>query len=64
MVDSSSKRELFVFCEKELSSDVYDLYADDDNDEEDGRFPASPTRLVLSPTKHFTLNINVGGTVT
>ncbi|CAK6974613.1 potassium voltage-gated channel subfamily V member 2 [Scomber scombrus] len=51
---------------QDLSSDVYDLYADDDDDdeeEEDDRFPASPSRLVLSPIKHFTLNINVGGTV-
>ncbi|KAA8584643.1 hypothetical protein FQN60_008428 [Etheostoma spectabile] len=31
--------------------------------EEEDRLPVSPSHLLLSPTKHFTLNINVGGTV-
>ncbi|XP_037122309.1 potassium voltage-gated channel subfamily V member 2-like [Syngnathus acus] len=42
---------------QELGKDVYDLYAEDE--EED----ASPPHTLLSPSEHFTLNINVGGTV-
>ncbi|XP_042251879.1 potassium voltage-gated channel subfamily V member 2 [Thunnus albacares] len=48
---------------QDLSKDIYDLYAEDEDEEEDDRFAVSPSRLALSPTKHFTLNINVGGTV-
>lgn len=48
---------------KELCRDIYDLYAEyEDEDEEDG-CPGSPSQLLLPPTKHLTLNINVGGTV-
>ncbi|XP_061656410.1 potassium voltage-gated channel subfamily V member 2 [Syngnathoides biaculeatus] len=41
-----------------LGKDVYDLYAEDEEEED-----ALPPRILLSPTKHFKLNINVGGTV-
>nr|XP_061836790.1 potassium voltage-gated channel subfamily V member 2-like [Nerophis lumbriciformis]XP_061836791.1 potassium voltage-gated channel subfamily V member 2-like [Nerophis lumbriciformis]XP_061836792.1 potassium voltage-gated channel subfamily V member 2-like [Nerophis lumbriciformis] len=44
---------------QDLGTDLYDLYAEDDEEEED----TSLTRMLLSPAKHFTLNINVGGTV-
>lgn len=48
---------------KELCRDIYDLYAEyEEEDEEDG-CPGSPSQLLLPPTKHLTLNINVGGTV-
>ncbi|XP_068588563.1 potassium voltage-gated channel subfamily V member 2 [Cebidichthys violaceus] len=47
---------------QDLGRDIYDLYAEYENEEED-RLPVSPTCLLLSPKKHFTLNINVGGTV-
>uniref|UniRef100_A0A3Q1IX21 Potassium voltage-gated channel subfamily V member 2 n=1 Tax=Anabas testudineus TaxID=64144 RepID=A0A3Q1IX21_ANATE len=44
--------------------DLYAEYADDEEEEEEeDRFPVSPSRLLLSPNKQFTLNINVGGTV-
>lgn len=51
---------------KDLGRDIYDLYAEyaDEEEEEEDRFPVSPSRLLLSPNKQFTLNINVGGTVT
>ncbi|XP_054613027.1 potassium voltage-gated channel subfamily V member 2 [Dunckerocampus dactyliophorus] len=42
---------------QDLGRDIYDLYAEDEEDD------ASPTRMLLSPAKDFTLNINVGGTV-
>nr|XP_061800169.1 potassium voltage-gated channel subfamily V member 2-like [Nerophis lumbriciformis] len=42
---------------QDLGKDIYDLYAEDE--EED----ASPPHVLLSPAKHFTLNINVGGTL-
>uniref|UniRef100_A0A3B4T8N5 Potassium voltage-gated channel subfamily V member 2 n=1 Tax=Seriola dumerili TaxID=41447 RepID=A0A3B4T8N5_SERDU len=35
----------------------------EEEEEEEARFSASPSRLLISPTKHFILNINVGGTV-
>ncbi|XP_061733143.1 potassium voltage-gated channel subfamily V member 2 isoform X2 [Nerophis ophidion] len=44
---------------QDLGRDMYDLYAEDDEEEED----ASLTGMLPSPAKHFTLNINVGGTV-
>ncbi|XP_056289145.1 potassium voltage-gated channel subfamily V member 2-like [Pseudoliparis swirei] len=47
---------------QDLGRDIYDLYTEYENEEED-RLPVSPSCLLLSPTKHFTLNINVGGTV-
>lgn len=52
---------LFV---KDLGRDIYDIYAEYENEEEEDRLPVSPSRLLLSPTKHYVLNINVGGTVT
>ncbi|XP_042365932.1 potassium voltage-gated channel subfamily V member 2 [Plectropomus leopardus] len=48
---------------QDLGRDIYDLYAEYENEEEEDRLPVSPSRVLLSPTKHFTLNINVGGTV-
>lgn len=42
---------------QDLGKDVYDLYAEDE--EED----ALPPPMLLSPAKHLVLNINVGGTV-
>uniref|UniRef100_A0A672JR95 Potassium voltage-gated channel subfamily V member 2 n=1 Tax=Salarias fasciatus TaxID=181472 RepID=A0A672JR95_SALFA len=48
---------------QDLSRDIYDLYAEYEDEEVEDRLPVSPSRLLLSPTKHFTLNINVGGTV-
>lgn len=54
-----------VLSVKDLCRDIYDLYAEyeDEEEEEEDRLPVSPSRLLLSPTKHLTLNINVGGTV-
>lgn len=51
---------------KDLGRDIYDLYAEyaEEEEEEEDPFPASPSRLLLSPNKQFILNINVGGTVT
>ncbi|XP_077352736.1 potassium voltage-gated channel subfamily V member 2 [Festucalex cinctus] len=43
---------------QDLGRDVYDLYAEDEEEED-----ASPPCMLLSPAKHFNLNINVGGTV-
>ncbi|KAM9841108.1 potassium voltage-gated channel subfamily V member 2-like [Aulostomus maculatus] len=48
---------------QDLSRDIYDLYAEyEDEGEDDGRL-APPSHLVVSPAKHLILNINVGGTV-
>lgn len=47
---------------KDLCRDIYDLYAEDEEEEED-RLSAPPSHLLFSPAKHLTLNINVGGTV-
>ncbi|CAL9683266.1 unnamed protein product [Knipowitschia caucasica] len=41
---------------QEVSRDIYDIYAEYEHEEDEERFP-------VSPTKHFSLNINVGGTV-
>lgn len=49
---------------KDLSRDIYDLYAEYEREEVDDRLPVSPSRILRSPTKHLNLNINVGGTVT
>ncbi|KAF7217696.1 potassium voltage-gated channel subfamily V member 2-like [Nothobranchius furzeri] len=48
---------------QDLSRDIYDLYAEYEREELEDRLPVSPSRILLSPTKHLTLNINVGGTV-
>lgn len=48
---------------KDLGRDIYDLYAEYAEEEEDP-FAASPSRLLLPPDKQLILNINVGGTVT
>ncbi|KAM9735007.1 potassium voltage-gated channel subfamily V member 2 [Menidia menidia] len=48
---------------QDLSTDIYDLYAEYEREEVEDRLPGSPSRLLRSPTKHLTLNINVGGTV-
>ncbi|XP_037835287.1 potassium voltage-gated channel subfamily V member 2 isoform X1 [Kryptolebias marmoratus] len=48
---------------QDLSRDIYDLYAEYEREEVEDRLPVSPSRVLLSPTKHLTLNINVGGTV-
>ncbi|XP_078128196.1 potassium voltage-gated channel subfamily V member 2 [Sander vitreus] len=48
---------------QDLSRDIYDIYAEYEIEEEEDRLPVSSSHLLLSPTKHFTLNINVGGTV-
>uniref|UniRef100_A0A672Z0T5 Potassium voltage-gated channel subfamily V member 2 n=1 Tax=Sphaeramia orbicularis TaxID=375764 RepID=A0A672Z0T5_9TELE len=51
------------FCVlQDLTRDIYDIYAEYEHEEDEDQFPVSPCRL-LSPTKHFILNINVGGTV-
>ncbi|KAM6975312.1 potassium voltage-gated channel subfamily V member 2-like [Tautogolabrus adspersus] len=47
---------------QDLGRDIYDLYAEYGEEEED-RCLLSSSHLLLSPTEHFTLNINVGGTV-
>lgn len=47
---------------KELCRDIYDLYAEYEDEEVQDQFPVSPC-LLLSPAKHLNLNINVGGTV-
>lgn len=57
---------MFLFLlVKDLCRDIYDIYAEyeDEQQEEEDRVPVSPSRLLLSPTKHLTLHINVGGTV-
>ncbi|XP_033845072.1 potassium voltage-gated channel subfamily V member 2 [Periophthalmus magnuspinnatus] len=41
---------------QEVSRDIYDIYAEYEHEEDVEQFP-------VSPTKYFTLNINVGGTV-
>lgn len=41
---------------QDLSRDIYDIYAEYEHEEDQEQFP-------VSPTKKFTLNINVGGTV-
>ncbi|XP_037607885.1 potassium voltage-gated channel subfamily V member 2 [Sebastes umbrosus] len=48
---------------QDLGRDIYDLYAEYENEGEEDRLPVSPSHLLLSPTKHFSLNINVGGSV-
>ncbi|XP_015246570.1 potassium voltage-gated channel subfamily V member 2 [Cyprinodon tularosa] len=48
---------------QDLSRDIYDLYAEYEREEVEDRLPVSPSRVLVSPTKHLTLNINVGGTV-
>nr|XP_020456763.1 potassium voltage-gated channel subfamily V member 2-like [Monopterus albus] len=47
---------------QDLGRDIYDLYAEYEDEEED-QFQVSPSHLLFSPTKHCSLNINVGGTV-
>ncbi|KAM8743968.1 potassium voltage-gated channel subfamily V member 2 [Acanthopagrus schlegelii] len=47
---------------QDLCRDIYDLYAEYEDEEEEDRLTASTSQLLLSPTKHLTLNINVGGT--
>lgn len=54
----------FLCPVKDLSRDIYDLYAEYEREEVDDRLPVSPSRILRSPTKHLNLNINVGGTVT
>lgn len=54
-------RIILVDCQ-ELCRDIYDLYAEYEEEEVQDRFPVSP-HLLLSPAKHLNLNINVGGTV-
>ncbi|MEQ2224709.1 hypothetical protein ILYODFUR_010244 [Ilyodon furcidens] len=48
---------------QDLSRDIYDLYAEYEREEVEDRLPVSPSHVLVSPTKHLTLNINVGGTV-
>uniref|UniRef100_A0A3P9Q4I6 Potassium voltage-gated channel modifier subfamily V member 2 n=1 Tax=Poecilia reticulata TaxID=8081 RepID=A0A3P9Q4I6_POERE len=48
---------------QDLSRDIYDLYAEYEREEVEDRLPVSPSRVLMSPTKHLTLNINVGGTI-
>ncbi|KAM4532136.1 potassium voltage-gated channel subfamily V member 2 [Fundulus diaphanus] len=48
---------------QDLSRDIYDLYAEYEREEVEDRLPVSPSRVLVTPTKHLTLNINVGGTV-
>ncbi|KAM3600151.1 uncharacterized protein V6R79_018612 [Siganus canaliculatus] len=48
---------------QDLCRDIYDLYAEYEDEENEDRFPGSPSHLLLSPNKHSTLNINVGGTM-
>lgn len=55
---------MFCYILKDLGRDIYDIYAEYENEEVEDRLPVSPSRLLNSPTKHFILNINVGGTVT
>lgn len=46
---------------QELSKDIYDIYAEYEDDEEE-RLLSTPSKL-SSPTKNYMLNINVGGKV-
>ncbi|KAF0031250.1 hypothetical protein F2P81_015805 [Scophthalmus maximus] len=46
---------------QDLGRDIYDLY--DEYEEEEDQFPECPSPRLTSPTKHFVLNINVGGTL-
>uniref|UniRef100_A0A3B5LE10 Ion transport domain-containing protein n=1 Tax=Xiphophorus couchianus TaxID=32473 RepID=A0A3B5LE10_9TELE len=48
---------------QDLSRDIYDLYAEYEREEVEDRLPVSPSHVLMSPTKHLTLNINIGGTV-
>ncbi|KAK1884328.1 Potassium voltage-gated channel subfamily V member 2 [Dissostichus eleginoides] len=48
---------------QELGRDIYDLYAEYESEDEEDRLPVTSSHFLLSPTKHFILNINVGGTV-
>ncbi|XP_061589479.1 potassium voltage-gated channel subfamily V member 2 isoform X1 [Cololabis saira] len=48
---------------QDLSRDIYDLYAEYEREEVEDRLPGSPSRILRSPTRHLTLNINVGGMV-
>uniref|UniRef100_A0A8C5GRJ4 Potassium voltage-gated channel subfamily V member 2 n=1 Tax=Gouania willdenowi TaxID=441366 RepID=A0A8C5GRJ4_GOUWI len=48
---------------QDLDRDIYDLYAEYEDEEVEDHLPVSPSCLLLSHTKHFTLNINVGGTL-
>ncbi|XP_047426306.1 potassium voltage-gated channel subfamily V member 2 [Mugil cephalus] len=48
---------------QDLGRDIYDLYAEYEDEEVEDQLLVSPSRLLHSPTRHFTLNINVGGTV-
>ncbi|KAG7235620.1 hypothetical protein INR49_002430, partial [Caranx melampygus] len=48
---------------RNLDRDIYDLYADYEYEEEEKQFQTSSSHLLISPFKHFILNINVGGMV-
>lgn len=52
---------MFKICQ-DLCRDIYDLYAEYEEEVVQDQFPVSP-HLLLSPAKHQNLNINVGGTV-
>lgn len=47
---------------QDVCRDIYDLYAEYEEEEVQDRFPVAP-HLLLSPARHLNLNINVGGTV-
>lgn len=59
---NDTEPEVFDLLVKDLCRDIYDLYAEYEDEEEEDQFPVPPC-LLLSPTKHLALNINVGGTV-
>ncbi|KAK5900503.1 hypothetical protein CgunFtcFv8_025461 [Champsocephalus gunnari] len=48
---------------QELGRDIYDMYAEYESEDEEDRLPVTSSHFLLSPNKHFNLNINVGGTV-
>ncbi|XP_046871580.1 potassium voltage-gated channel subfamily V member 2 [Hypomesus transpacificus] len=45
---------------QELSRDIYDIYAEYDDEDDDGRVSCAVSRL-SSPARNYMLNINVGG---
>lgn len=60
--DEFTEPKVFHLLVKDLCRDIYDLYAEYEDEEEEDQFPVPPC-LLLSPTKHLALNLNVGGTV-
>lgn len=58
--DNNPLTTILNICQ-ELCRDIYDLYAEYEEEEVQDQFVS--LHLLLSPVKHLYLNINVGGTV-